>query len=212
MSRPTATAARLAVAALALTAAAVAQQVLPPGLWEYGDADEFGQSFVRARVLGDGSFTIESTATAGPALLALEGDEFGFLPDSIAATATGGGTWQVVGDSLHLTWDNLDVLVNGEPAADFLDRLVADLANALAADFEFTEEELTAFEEELAAMLCAQLGAEPLLVATPATHHFALDDNRFTLTPVDGDPVTFSRRVDLSAVQPLSWGQIKARP
>ena len=145
---------------------------------------------------------------AGPELLDLVGDELAFLPDSLVAAVDGAGTWRADGDSLRISWSQLDIAVNGVPLTRFLDALAADLADALDDDFQLEEEELEAFRESVASMLLGQLSGLLLLDDSVAAR-FSVEEDRLTLTTSDGS-VSLYRSGGDSAVRELSWGYVKS--
>ena len=178
------------------------------GVWELHSEDGFGTVSLRLQTSADGSLFLNATARAGPELLALVGDDLGFLPDSLVAAVDGAGTWGTDGDSLRISWSQLDIAVNGVPLTRFIDALVVDLADALEDDFQLEEEELEAFRESVASMLLGQLSGLLLLDDSVAAR-FSVEEGRLTLTTAD-DSVTLDRTRDDTAVRELSWGYIKS--
>ena len=178
------------------------------GVWELHSEDGFGSVSLRLQTSADGSLSLKAAGRAGPELLDLVGDELAFLPDSLVAAVDGAGTWRADGDSLRISWSQLDIAVNGVPLSRFIDALVADLADSLADDFQLEEEVLEAFRESVASMLLGQLSGLLLLDDSVAAR-FSVEEDRLTLTTSDGS-VTLYRAGGDSAVRELSWGYVKS--
>ena len=89
------------------------------GVWELHSEDGFGSVSLRLQTSADGSLSLKAAGRAGPELLDLVGDELAFLPDSLVAAVDGAGTWRADGDSLRISWSQLDIAVNGVPLTAF---------------------------------------------------------------------------------------------
>ena len=216
-----------------------AQEEALHGTWEgtFTD-DEIGEGTMRLTFQADGTFDfdlfIEELIYPGdeaevPDELLDELTEITEMFSALEGISAHGGTYQVSGDSLWVYNDNVvQYIVDGE-SVDVIEfwtpllRFSARFFAAFAAAFEeVSEEDYSAFEQEIfdqmLADMLAELDEEPLGLGLTLSGIYAIEDDTLfittTTTDVHGvetvETVEFHRIDVASAVAPTSWGALKA--
>ena len=216
-----------------------AQEEALHGTWEgtFTD-DEIGEGTMRLTFQADGTFDfdlfIEELIYPGdeaevPDELLDELTEITEMFSALEGISAHGGTYQVSGDSLWVHNDNVvQYIVDGE-SVDVIEfwtpllRFSARFFAAFAAAFEeVSEEDYSAFEQEIfdqmLADMLAELDEEPLGLGLTLSGIYAIEDDTLfittTTTDVHGvetvETVEFHRIDVASAVAPTSWGALKA--
>ena len=128
------------------------------------------------------------------------------------------GTWQVSDDTLRAEGVAAEVEVNGLDVNLFIDQVTQDLvprmiaALSLLIDVELTEEEQQAFEQEFGENLRSGLIGDLALDSEAVTFEgiYSVEGDILTITDIDGIALEFRRLPTASAVESLTWGQVKS--
>lgn len=136
------------------------------------------------------------------------------FPDTLTLTVSVTGIWEADAELLRLDGQASQTRVNDLEPREFFDQLARRLAEELARELEITAEDYPEFEAEIIAGFSD--GAEGSLeeeflspdeVDVEGTYVIA--DGILAVTDQDGEVSRF-QRVLASAVEALSWGQLKA--
>lgn len=133
--------------------------------------------------------------------------EQGFEPPAISGISLV-GRWAAEGDSIKVWMSNVHFLVDGQSVA--MDEMMVEVLTQIVS-LPIDEEQVKAVDLffALIPLVFEDVVEEELLFEE---HYYFLDDGQLVITSTDGEPITLSRQdADATAVQDMSWGQIKAR-
>jgi len=137
----------------------------------------------------------------------------GIFPDTLTVAVSITGTWEADETRLRLDGQTSQMRVNGLEPAAFFEQMARDLAKEMAEALEIPAEDYPAFEAEIVAgfsegaegnLLEGEFGPDDL--DTEGT--YAIEEGVLTITDAEGELTRF-QQVTISAVEALSWGQLK---
>lgn len=160
----------------------------------------------------------ESTAIPGLQDVELDGEALAeilavIFPDTLTVTVKVTGTWEADAERLRLDGQASQMFVNGLEPRAFFDQLARSLAGELAKALELPAEEYPEFEAEIVSGFSE--GAEENLDEgfspddVDAEGTYVIQDGMLAVTDSEGE-VTRFQQVLVSAVEALTWGQLKA--
>ncbi|MBI2504939.1 MAG: hypothetical protein HYW07_17110 [Candidatus Latescibacteria bacterium] len=221
------------IAGMALPAFAQREKLI--GTWEHiGASDEEGpQLTTHVEFRDNGEFTLSFASTLSAEEFLGGGESEGeepkdegaelsaqvfaeLFPDTLSISITATGTWEADDQSLRLDATASQVRLNGLDPQEFFIQLAEEMARRMAEAFEITEADYSAFEQEITENVLSGAGAgvgefSPDELDLVGTYAFG-DNGVLLLTDEDGE-ITQWRNMLVSAVETLSWGQVKgARP
>lgn len=135
------------------------------------------------------------------------------LPDTLTIAVTVTGIWEADEQRLQLDGQDSQIRVNGLEPREFIDQLARRLAGELATQLEIPAEDYPAFEATIVAEFSDGAEGElkeefgPDEVDVEGT--YVIQDDMLAVTDEKGEVARF-QRVLVSAVEALSWGQLKA--
>ena len=205
---------------LALTSGAFADDRLW-GTWEGVDPED--EATLILTFSEDGSFSMSSPDMTGDEFsfeelfeemlsdMELSQDELnalGFEPPVIDRISIA-GRWATQGDSLKVWMSNALFYIEGQPPLG-MDELMIEVLTQIAS--------LPLENEDLVDMLNLFIALIPLAFEEMLEEELLFEeiyyflDGQLVITSAEGEPITLSRQdADATAVQDMSWGQIKAR-
>jgi hypothetical protein len=186
----------------------------------FGEEDQEGEG-VAGKLLRAAKAAQVDSSTLFPGFSDIEvADEIlgellvGIFPDTLTITAKVTGTWEADETRLRLDGQASQMFVNGLEPKAFFEELAHKLAGELAAALEIPAEEYPAFEAEIVAGFSEEAGADSLTedfdpddVDVEGT--YVIEGGILAVTDEEGEVARF-RQVLVSAVEALSWGQLKA--
>ena len=157
---------------------------------------------------GDAEFPPDLVAALDS--LFAEDPELAPLTEDLEFSIVYTGTWQVSDDTLRAEGVAEEVEVNGLDVDLFIDQVTQDLV--LLIDVELTEEEQQAFEQEFGENLRSGLIGDLALDSEAVTFEgiYSVEGDILTITDIDGIALEFRRLPTSSAVESLTWGQVKS--
>lgn len=221
------------MAGMALPAFAQREKLI--GTWiSTGPFDEEGPPLtIRVEFRDNGEFTLNATSTLTAEELlggqgegenegeepADEGAELSaqifaeLLPDTLSISMTATGTWEADDQVLRLDAIAGQMRLNGLDPQEFFIQLAGEMARRMAEAFEVAEADYPAFEQQIVENVLSGAGAgfgefsadEMDLVGTYAFR----DDGALLITDEEGETTDWYPSA-VSAVEALSWGQLKA--
>ncbi|MSR82876.1 MAG: hypothetical protein EXS58_08115 [Candidatus Latescibacteria bacterium] len=135
------------------------------------------------------------------------------LPDTLTIAVTVTGIWEADEQRLQLDGQDSQIRVNGLEPREFIDQLARRLAGELATPLEIPAEDYPALEATIVAEFSDGAEGEleeefgPDEVDVEGT--YVIQDDMLAVTDEKGEVARF-QRVLVSAVEALSWGQLKA--
>ena len=197
-----------------LIAPLAAQQEALHGTWEGTIVDEqIGEITIRLTFAADGAFAIDQVIQVKDDFLAEV--QVPQPPTIETISAHGTGTYGVLGDSLVVDIDALDLSVNGEGFGEFFTQVARDFARYVADSHEIPPENYPAFEREFIDAFFAELDKVEFLAilneGEGSTYALEGDTLFLTTTKETGVVVWELHPIDdSSAVAQTTWGSLKA--
>ena len=215
------------MAGMALPAFAQREKLI--GTWEHTGLLEDGgpPATSRVQLKDNGEFALSFTSSLAPEefLGAGEGGEPAdegadpsaqifaeLLPDTLAISVTATGTWAADAQTLQLDATASQVRLNGLDPQEFFIQIAKEMARRMADAFEIAEADYPAFEQQMVENVLSGAGEE--FDKFPSddldlTGSYVLTDGVLYITDEEGETTDWHSST-LSAVEALSWGQLKA--
>lgn len=135
------------------------------------------------------------------------------FPDTLSISMTATGTWEADEQTLRLDATASQVRLNDLDPREFFIQLAKEMARSMAEAFEIAEADYPAFEQQMVENVLSGAGAGFDEFPTDdmdlvGSYTFG-DDGVLLITDEEGETTDWHPRT-VSAVEALSWGQLKA--
>jgi hypothetical protein len=201
------------------------------GIWEQDESEVLDvgiEGRLRVELFADGTVGLGFKGIFNLAEINAEGGDEGdededgdldliglssILSDDIEVEVNGSGTWEADGEVADLVLDEAEILFSGQDAETFFTEVGREVAQLLALALAIPDEGREVFEDEFVASFVEGLDDETLtgdFVGDGLGGPYRLEGETLILIDEEDGTETVLRRSNISAVQPLSWGQIKA--